>query len=109
MTPHEPSETPTGVEVDREHGLTLAWADGASTTFELGELRVNCPCAECRGLRERDLPVWPKPGSPQPLRIEDAELIGAWGITLRWNDGHGTGIFSWDLLRAWRESTADEG
>jgi len=107
MTQNQPTETPTGVEVDRERGLTLTWADGTSTTFELAELRVNCPCAECRGLRERDLPVWPKPASPQPLRIEDAELIGAWGITLRWNDGHTTGIFSWDLLRAWRAPTAD--
>nr|MBA2327462.1 DUF971 domain-containing protein [Actinomycetota bacterium] len=42
-------------------------------------------------------------------RIEDAELIGAWGITLRWNDGHSTGIFSWDLLRHWRAPDAEDG
>ena len=95
-------ETPTGVEVDREHGVTLTWPDGLTSTFALEELRVNCPCAECRGLRERDLPVWPKANSPQPLRIENAELVGAWGVTLQWNDGHSTGIFSWELLRAWR-------
>lgn len=94
--------TPTGVDVDRAQGVTLTWPDGTTNTYGLEELRVNCPCAECRGLRERDLAVWPKPTSPQPLRIEDAELIGAWGITLIWNDGHSTGIFSWEVLRAWR-------
>jgi DUF971 family protein len=93
---------PSGVDVDRENGVTLTWPDGSTATYGLEELRVNCPCAECRGLRERDLPVWPKPSSPLPLRVEDAELIGAWGLTLTWNDGHSTGIFSWEILRAWR-------
>jgi DUF971 family protein len=99
---------PTGVEVDRAEGITLAWPDGATSRFELEELRVNCPCAECRGLRERQLPVWPKPASPLPLRVEDAELVGAWGISFRWNDGHTTGIYSWTILRAWR-GLADDG
>ncbi len=98
---------PTGVDVDRENGVTLTWPDGSSAVYGLEELRVNCPCAECRGLRERDLPVWPKPSSPLPLRVEDAELIGAWGLTLIWNDGHSTGIFSWEILRAWRGIGSD--
>lgn len=103
------SEAPAGIEVDRASGVTLTWANGEASSFGLEELRVNCPCAECRGLRERGLPVWPKPNSPQPLRLEDAELIGAWGVTLRWNDGHSTGIFSWELLRHWRGLSATDG
>jgi DUF971 family protein len=43
--------------------------------------------------------VWPLPSSPRPLRIVDAELVGAWGINFTWNDRHSTGIFSWELLR----------
>jgi DUF971 family protein len=42
-----------------------------------------------------------------PLRVEDAELVGAWGITFTWNDGHSTGIFSWALLRQWRALESD--
>jgi DUF971 family protein len=42
--------------------------------------------------------VWPQPSSPQPLRIVDAELVGAWGISFTWNDRHSTGIYSWELL-----------
>lgn len=102
------TEAPTGIDVDRAAGVTLTWADGTTSAFGLDELRVNCPCAECRGLRERNLPVWPKPASPLPLHLEDAELVGAWGVTFRWNDGHATGIFSWELLRQWRDlPTAD--
>jgi DUF971 family protein len=102
----ESTPPPTSLDVDRANGLTATWPDGTSTHFTLEELRVNCPCAECRGLRERGLPVWPKPVSPQPLRAQDAELVGAWGITFTWNDGHTTGIFSWTLLRQWRDLDA---
>jgi len=95
---------PTGIEVDRDQAMTLTWPDGTTTRFELEELRVNCPCAECRGLREQGREVWPKPTSPQPLRVVHAELVGAWGISFHWNDGHTTGIYSWDVLRAWSDA-----
>jgi DUF971 family protein len=89
---------PRTIDVDRERGLTLTWADGTTNHFGLEELRLHCPCAECRNRRERNLPVWPQPTSPQPLRVVDAELVGAWGIGFTWNDGHTAGIFSWALL-----------
>ena len=97
------STEPTNIDLDRANGLTVTWDDGVVSRFELEELRVNCPCAECRGLRDRGEPAWPKPNSPQPLRAEDAELVGAWGLRVTWNDGHGTGIYAWDVLRAWSE------
>ena len=34
---------------------------------------------------------------------ESAELVGAWGIQIHWNDGHETGIYAWSMLRVWRE------
>jgi DUF971 family protein len=101
------SESPASVELDREKGLLLTWPDGSQSAFVLEELRLNCPCAECRGLREQHRPVWPKPGAPQPLAATGAELVGAWGLTITWNDGHSTGIFSWGLLRQWAETEGD--
>ncbi|MDZ4826133.1 MAG: DUF971 domain-containing protein [Actinomycetota bacterium] len=100
--PEEPS--PPGVELDREHGLTVHWDDGTEDHFGLEELRINCPCAECRGARDQGRPAWPGPSAPQPLRALNAELVGAFGITIAWNDGHATGIFAWGLLRAWRQT-----
>jgi len=90
---------PITIDIDLDHGLTLTWADSTTSEFGLEELRQQCPCAECRTRRDRDLPVWPLPSSPQPLRIVDAKLIGAWGLGITWNDGHATGIYSWELLR----------
>jgi DUF971 family protein len=93
---------PAQIELDRANGLTLRWDDGREAAFGLEELRVNCPCAECRGLREQDLPAWPKPASPRPLQAVSAELVGGWGLQITWNDGHATGIYAWSMLRAWR-------
>jgi DUF971 family protein len=94
-------EAPRAVELDRASGLTVQWADGTTSTFELAELRVNCPCAECRGRRDQGEQVWPRPGAPDPLEATAAELVGAWGLSLRWNDGHDTGIYAWGMLREW--------
>ena len=38
-----------------------------------------------------------------PLRIDDANLHGAWGLAITWNDGHATGIFPFEALRRWDE------
>jgi DUF971 family protein len=93
------TSAPVTIDVERDRDVTLTWADGTTSRFGLEELREHCPCAECRNRRDRDLPVWPLASSPQPLRIVDAELVGAWGIGFTWNDGHATGIYSWELLR----------
>jgi DUF971 family protein len=92
---------PTNIEVDREHGVTVEWDDGHLSRFGLEELRLNCPCAECRGLRQRDVVVWPRAGAPEVLRVETAQLVGGYGISVVWNDSHSTGIYSWETLRAW--------
>jgi DUF971 family protein len=36
-----------------------------------------------------------------PITITDAELSGAWGLSLDWSDGHSTGIYAWEKLREW--------
>jgi len=90
---------PTTIDVDRADSVTLTWDDGVTKRFGLEELRLRCPCADCRARRERGQPSWPLPSSPRPLQIVDANLVGAWGLGFTWNDGHTTGIYSWELLR----------
>ena len=89
------------VDVEREVAVTVTFDDGAVCRYELVDLRRGCPCATCRSLRDAGELSWPRPGSPEPLAVVDAELVGAWGISFTWNDGHNTGIYPWDALRAW--------
>ncbi|HEX5096021.1 MAG TPA: DUF971 domain-containing protein [Acidimicrobiia bacterium] len=102
--PEEPP--PESVDLDRRVGLTIRWADGTEDRFDLAELRLNCPCAECRGRREQHEPIWPRAGKPDVLEATGAELVGGWGISLRWNDSHDTGIYAWAMLKAWRGTTS---
>jgi DUF971 family protein len=94
-------EAPIAVELDRATALTLQWPDGTTTSFALETLRRNCPCAECRGVREQGR----VPGAP-PFEAVGAELVGGWGLTIHWADGHGTGIYAWSILRAWASDEA---
>ena len=99
----DPRHQPGPIDVKRDTGITITFEDGYVASFDLMTLRMSCACAACRGMRERNVEVWPTPTSPLPLRIDDAELHGAWGIRLTWNDTHATGIFPFAALRDWHE------
>lgn len=87
------------ISIEREVRLTASFDDGVTIEWPVDELRRVCPCAGCRGQREQGRDPWsPRPGLESP-QIMDAELVGAFGLSIRWNDGHDTGIYSWDYLR----------
>lgn len=91
------------VTVDRQRSVTVVYDDGVTAAFALDEFRRACPCAGCRGAREQGRePYAARPGSAGPT-IVDAELVGAWGLSVRWSDGHEAGIYSWDAMRRWYE------
>jgi prepilin-type processing-associated H-X9-DG protein len=94
---------PKSIDVAKDAGVTITFFDGHVARFDLMTLRLACPCAACRGLRDRGEAAWPRPGNPMPLRIETARLHGAWGLVIGWNDGHAAGIFPFESLRRWDE------
>lgn len=89
------------IEVRRDDAVEITYADQVVATFPLAALRAACPCASCRGWRERGEEAWPRPGQAPAVTIIDAELAGAWGLSIRWSDGHDTGIYAWSVLRRW--------
>jgi DUF971 family protein len=95
------SAEPVTIDVERERGVTTTWDDGHTSRFSLEELRVNCLCAQCRGLREQGLEAWTPGASVTPLRIETVKEVGNWGLNFAWSDGHTTGIYTWEILRGW--------
>jgi DUF971 family protein len=97
------------VSVDRVHSVSVTFDDGVTAAFSLEELRRACPCAGCRGAREQGRePYAARPGGSGPT-IVDASLVGAWGLSIRWSDGHEAGIYAWDNMRRWYEAGLDGG
>jgi len=89
------------VDLDRERGLTIVFGDGHECFFANELLRAQCPCATCRGMRDRGVEAWPAPGGPSTIEARGAELVGNWGINIEWSDGHSTGIYPFSSLREW--------
>jgi DUF971 family protein len=78
--------------------LEVEWADGHRTRYLTSELRGLCPCARCvnevTGVRMHD------PASvASDMTHADVRFVGNYALTLRFSDGHDTGIFPFRFLR----------
>lgn len=84
----------------RDDGVWIDWdGTGHAALFPARALRLACPCAEC--VEEMSgRPLLDPTGVPADLRPVALELVGAYGLKVRWSDGHGTGIFTFDRLLA---------
>jgi DUF971 family protein len=101
---------PAKVKIDRTggSGMTIEWRDGHTSHWSFAWLRAACPCATCHEAREAEdrapgMPK-PKPASLLPMfeappRPIDVEPVGRYALRFKWNDGHETGLYSWDYLR----------
>ena len=95
--------TPLNLDLKKDRGLTVEWADGSTSYYSVAYLRKMSPSAEARQLREQlarnPLTVLPSArGGNAPLTVEAAEMVGNYAIRLRFSDGHDTGIYSWAYL-----------
>lgn len=96
---------PTRLDLKKDRGLTVEWADGTTSYYTIAYLRRMSPSAEQRDLREKmarnPLTVLPSGGAGggRALVADAAELVGNYALRIRFSDGHDTGIYSWQYLR----------
>ena len=81
--------------------LILTWSDDHESIHSWEALRWACPCAWCAG--EGGLPGMLK--NRDRLSVEETTLVniepvGRYGLTPVWEDGHKTGIYTYEKLRA---------
>ena len=83
--------------------LRITWDDGHNEVIQLKLLRDECPCAGCKGEV-----LFGKVYKPAPLSVFQEGMydlgaltpVGQYAIQAVWKDGHDTGIYSWEYLRA---------
>lgn len=99
-------DAPTKLDLKKDRGLTVEWADGTSSFFPIVYLRRMSPSADARQLRTEQArnPLTVLPASAArsvgaPLVADSAEMVGNYAIRIRFSDGHDTGIYSWAYLR----------
>ena len=95
---------PTHLDLKKDRGLTIEWADGQTSFYSIAYLRRMSPSADMKNLRDEmaknPLTVLPsRAASPAPLTALSAELVGNYALKVRFSDGHDTGLYSWEYLR----------
>ena len=91
---------PKNIDVSLSSGVTIDWKDGHRSQYNLEYLRRHCPCAGCRGHGEKPAePAAPFPMFKKTLRMDGVESVGRYALRFLWNDGHTTGIYSFEHLR----------
>ena len=97
------TQPPTHIDLQKEKGLRLDWADGESVFFPIDYLRKMSPSADSKALRDEleNNPLAILQGSnSEPLTALGAELVGNYAIRISFSDGHTAGIYSWEYLRS---------
>lgn len=98
---------PSSITANRDLAqLTIQWAEGHTSIYPFTLLRRACPCAECRG-GHANMGTLPGPElftlqleDTSATRIRNIEPVGAYALTIEWEDGHHYGIYNWKYLRA---------
>jgi DUF971 family protein len=96
------------IHVSTGAGVDITWADGHSSHYDFAFLRDECPCATCNDERERKRSASSGPASSAAavlpmfkpkVTARTANAVGNYAINIAFNDGHSTGIYSYDHLR----------
>ena len=102
------AQTLVPVEIGRanQHDVKIIWVDGHTSVYPARELRLACPCAACvdEMTGQMRLIASSVPQSVQPLKID---LVGRYAMSIQWSDGHNTGIYAFDYLRALESQRRD--
>ncbi len=97
---------PTNITLDRtQHKLIIDWSTGEQCEYTLSVLREACPCVECRGGHHK-MGIENTPSNLNLLRLEPArsygvenlEIVGNYALQFFWDDGHHSGIYTWEYL-----------
>jgi ATP-binding protein involved in chromosome partitioning len=99
--------TAIGLRRTNPRTLSVLWEDGRQGHFDVRDLRLSCPCALCvEEMSGRPLL------DPSKIRPDVAPVtltsVGSYGISIKWNDGHSTGIYAFENLRALVERGGSE-
>ncbi|MCH7909314.1 MAG: DUF971 domain-containing protein [Candidatus Hydrogenedentes bacterium] len=78
--------------------IHILWPDGSEDELQNRDVRGSCQCAQCveEFSGEQMLDV----NSIAPdIDAVSVDPLGNYAVSIAWNDGHSSGIFTWDHLR----------
>lgn len=97
---------PVHLALANDSHLLIEFSDGQRRLYSFAQLREACPCATCRERRDQRAAVDPlmlpvlREEEAEPVRILAMQPVGNYAYSIRFSDGHDTGIYTFELLRA---------
>ena len=91
--------SPIPVEINHvraEEIVRITWDDGHLGEYTQRYLRGYCPCALCQGHDSATKKFISVPDA----KLSEIRSVGNYAIEFRWEDGHSTGIYTFDYLRS---------
>ena len=96
MTPTPATVWPEEIRLSKtKDSLFVKFDNGYETTLTAELLRVESPSAEVQGHGSGQKTT---PAGKANVTIAAIEPVGNYAIRISFSDGHGTGLFSWDIL-----------
>lgn len=90
---------PTEIRQAGSHELEILWGDGGRSSFPVRQLRLACVCAQC-------VDEWSGENRIDPDQVADdvhpvrVRTVGRYALNIVWSDGHESGIYPFERLRA---------
>lgn len=79
--------------------IGVVWTDGHESYYTGRDLRVACTCATC--VEEMTGKKLLDPSRiASDIRATEIKPVGRYGLGIRFSDGHDTGIYAFERLRA---------
>jgi ATP-binding protein involved in chromosome partitioning len=99
---------PVGLRRRDPRTLSILWQDARHHDHDVRDLRLACPCAACVDETTGRVTIDPK-SVRQDVAPRVISSVGSYAISIAWNDGHSTGLYSFDFLRSMADRTASQG
>ena len=102
---------PKTIKLKEKTSLEIIWEDGSKCNISLKYMRDECPCATCKGetvLLKTYRPPVKKMITPEMYLIKNIETVGEYAIQITWQDGHNTGIYTYEYLQELGKGQASE-
>ena len=83
--------------------LLVSFSDQSDSMVPLKLLRERCPCASCEGETDALGNIYKGPTeqlTEASFQINGIQPVGYYGIRPFWRDGHNTGIYTGERIRA---------
>ena len=78
--------------------LGVLWSDDRESKYDVVDLRRKCPCAYCVDEWSND-PILKPEDVSDDVRPTSIESVGRYAMSIKFSDGHGTGIYTFKYLR----------